>query len=144
MEMKTVMPSQYFSGNKLTATEMRGGRIKIAASADKGCLFPCMFVFCLLAQKLLLVMDGKTTYKRAVKLLEPAEIAQAMSWTCSCQAPCALKWTREGLRNAGHHYLKRTLEEQMVFVYNILLVAYNCDLRLLRLTITGKLSKLSN
>jgi hypothetical protein len=28
MEMKTVMPFQYFSGNKPTATEMRGGRIK--------------------------------------------------------------------------------------------------------------------
>jgi hypothetical protein len=52
--------------------------------------------------------------------------------------------TREGLRNAYHYYLKQTLEEQMVFVYDILLAAYNCDLRLLHLTITGKLSKLSN
>jgi hypothetical protein len=28
MEMKPVMPSQYFSGNKPMATEMRRGRIK--------------------------------------------------------------------------------------------------------------------
>jgi hypothetical protein len=79
----------------------------------------------------------KVGCKRTVKLLNPEEIAQAMSFTCACVPNCAMKWTREGLSNARHHYLKRSLKDQMLFVYDILSSGYNADLCTLTLTITG-------
>ena len=48
-----------------------------------------------------------------------------------------MKWTREGLCNARRHYLERTLEAQLTFVYDILMACYNAELNIVQLTILG-------
>jgi hypothetical protein len=48
-----------------------------------------------------------------------------------------MKWTREGLYNARKHYLERSLQAQLIFVYDILMAFYNIELKTVRLTILG-------
>jgi hypothetical protein len=82
-------------------------------------------------------MKPTRPYKRSVTLLSEEEIARAMFFTCSCLKPCAIKWTREGLYNARKHYLERSLQAQLIFVYDILMACYNIELKTVRLTILG-------
>lgn len=113
----------------------------LAVSAPNVCLGSCGSSSIRVCRSKIIPKFGmeQTGCKRTVKLLDPAEIAQAMSFTCTCH--CALKWTREGLQNARRHYLKRSLQEQMLFVYDILSSGYNTDLRTLTLSIAGMDSK---
>jgi hypothetical protein len=43
----------------------------------------------------------------------------------------------EGLYNAWKHYLKRSLQAQLIFVYDILMACYNIELKTVRITILG-------
>jgi hypothetical protein len=71
--------------------------------------------------KKFLVHEPHLAIKKIGYLVEWKEIARAMSFTCSCVKSCAMKRTREGLYNAQKHYLERSLQAQLIFVYDILM-----------------------
>lgn len=84
-------------------------------------------------------MEKKLT-KRALKLLDPAQIAEDMSYTCPCRKACTSTWTRAAMTTARKHFFDRTLHEQLIFIYDILSATWNPDTNEVNLRIGGTFS----
>lgn len=79
--------------------------------------------------------------KRAQRLLEPDNIAKAMSFQCSCVPQCAMRWTRQNLYNSRYSFFNGSFPDQMRRVYDILLAHYDHLSSKISLTIGGKVFK---
>ena len=82
-------------------------------------------------------MQHSSIGKRGLLLLEESSISKALSFLCRCKILCSDSWTRLDIRRARRAYFQRSLREQLIFVYDVLLAVRNKETNELTLKITG-------